>query len=173
MSELWSAVRQKTFPRPFRIEAGAAEDWAESLAAALAGAKTAAREPSPAVSEPSAAPTGPPALAEDFVRALCDHQFRLRRNAAQLAAEGANSKELRSIRRALEGIDELLAEHGIECRDLTGEDYDFLRLDFEQIGQAETIPGLAGMKIWRCERPAVLVDGKLVQCARGIVARPA
>jgi len=108
-----------------------------------------------------------------FALALCNNYFRLHRNAEQLALEGQNSKELRGIARALENMGELLRRHGIECRDLTGQVYDAGRLDFEPIGEPEAVPGLDGTRIGRCERPAVFVNDKLIQTARGLVTKPA
>ena len=66
-----------------------------------------------------------------------------------------------------------LRRHGIECRDLTGQVYDAGRLDFEPIGEPEAVPGLDGTRIGRCERPAVFVNDKLIQTARGLVTKPA
>lgn len=156
--------RQKTFPAELRIDFAALEIWTECLATALAAATP---ELTPSPSPPTTA------ITEEFAVDLCNLLFRLQRNAEQLATEGADSKELRSIRRALESLNELLSSRGIEYRDPTGQAYDFLRLDFEQIGEPELVPGLDGLKVWRCERPAVLMNGALIRKARGVVAKPA
>jgi len=43
----------------------------------------------------------------------------------------------------------------------------------EPIGEPEAVPGLDGTRIGRCERPAVFVNDKLIQTARGLVTKPA
>ncbi|HEX4961292.1 MAG TPA: hypothetical protein VF173_10675 [Thermoanaerobaculia bacterium] len=159
----WQILRQRTFPPEFRIDPTGEEDWSASFVAAISEATAKAKPLEPPR----------PALDEDFAVALCNQHFRLRRNAEQIVAETGESKELRSIQRALQSLSDVFERYGIECRDLTGQAYDFLRLDFEQIGEPEIVAGLDGAKIWRCERPIVVVDGKLIQKARGIVARPA
>lgn len=164
----WLDLRQKTFPPEFRIDPVEEEDWSASFVVAVSEVMALAKKVKPLDPEPS-----PPALAEDFAVALCNQHFRLHRNAEQIAAETGESKELRSIQRALRSLSEVFERHGIEFRDLTGQAYDFLRLDFEQIGELEVVTGLDGAKIWRCECPVVLVNGRLIQKARGVVARPA
>lgn len=161
LAALVSRLRQWRFAPEFRIEAdGSGADLAHVLAEAL----RVLRRP---VEAPKVKPLSP-----ELAVGLCNELFRLRRNAEQLAAEGRDSKELRSIRRALSSLEETLKQHGIECLDPTGQDYDPGRLDFEQIGQAEVLPGIERERIGRCERPAVLMDGKLAQKARGLVHRP-
>ena len=196
-SRLYARLRQLTFPAPFRIAAADEDDWADSLAALAAEALAAARTGADVNGAPEKTNINGPAEksnvngpADAFVRAavggdgdhapdaafalaLCNNYFRLHRNAEQLALEGQNSKELRGIARALENMGELLRRHGIECRDLTGQVYDAGRLDFEPIGEPEAVPGLDGTRIGRCERPAVFVNDKLIQTARGLVTKPA
>jgi hypothetical protein len=169
------ALRQKTFPPEFRIDSGRGNLWEESLTAAMAEAVALLKAgPSKGSEKPENSEAPPqPGLDRELALALCDHHFRLHRNAEQLADGGGDSKELRSIRRTLESLNELLVSHGIEYRDPTGQAYDFLRLDFEQIGEPELVPGLDGLKVWRCERPAVLMNGALIRKARGVVAKPA
>ena len=161
LGALVGRLRQWRFAPEFRIEAAREAELARALAAAL----RAGRRPA------EAAKVRP--LSPELAVGLCNHVFRLRRNAQQLAEEGKDSKELRSIRRALGSLEDTLKQHGIECLDPTGQDYDPGRLDFEQIGQAEVVAGIERERIGRCERPVVLLDGKLAQKARGLVHRPA
>jgi hypothetical protein len=169
----YSALRQKAFPPAFRIDSRNSDDWPTALARTLTESLRALntrRETIP-VGEP--VQDNRPALTPDFVVALCNYYFRLSRNAAQMEKEGLDSKELRSIKLALANIEMLFKKQGIECRDLTGQEYDFGRLDFEQIGQASSVPGLDRLRIGRCERPAIMLGGKLIQKAKGLVDRPA
>jgi hypothetical protein len=168
-------LRQKTFPLEFRINDPGGEDWVVALASAVSEAMALGPAKSSDARRSEAKRPGElqSAVNEGFAVALCNHHFRLRRNAEQLAADGGDSKELRSIRRALESLSEVFARYGIECRDVTGQTFDFLRLDFDPIGEAEPISGLNEQRIYRSECPAVLINGRLVQKARGIVAKPA
>ena len=161
LAALIARLRQWRFAPEFRIEDGGGGDLARAVATTL---RTLRRPPE----APKVKPLSP-----ELAVGLCNELFRLRRNAEQLAAEGKDSKELRSIRRALGSLEDTLKQHGIECLDPTGQDYDPGRLDFEQIGQAEVVPGIERERIGRCERPVVLLDGKLAQKARGLVHRPA
>jgi hypothetical protein len=169
----YSALRQKAFPPAFRIDSRNSDDWPPALARTLRELLQVlnTRPAMPPVPEP--ARDNGPALTPDFVVSLCNYYFRLNRNAAQMEREGLNSKELRSIKLALENIERLFKKQGIECRDLTGQAYDFGRLDFEQIGPASPVPGLDRLRIGRCERPAIMLGGQLIQKAKGLVDRPA
>ena len=169
----YNALRQKAFPPAFRIDSRNSDEWPTALARTLTELRQALDTPRamPPVSEP--ARDNGPTLAPDFVVSLCNYYFRLNRNAFQMEREGLNSKELRSIKLALESIETLFQKQGIECRDLTGQEYDFGRLDFEQIGQPSPVRGLDRLRIGRCERPAIMLAGKLIQKAKGLVDRPA
>lgn len=168
-------LRQWLFPPEFRISVAGAGDAAETLAdllvhatATLDQAQAQARGSGLREAKP-AAPSIPP----DLALSLANYYFRLRRNAERLGVEAGESKELRSIRRVLEDLTDALRAHGVECIDLTGQDYDPGRVDFEQLGVPEVVADLRREKIGRCERPAVLLNGKLLQKAKGLVARPA
>ena len=173
MQRLRARLRQWTFPASFRIAPGGGGDWAGALVDAVIEARKAAesvRETAP----PADAETGASAgLDPDFLVPLCNDLFRLQRNVCQLQTEGNDSKEVRSIGRALESLEEFLKEHSVECLDLTGQAYDDGRTDFEPIGAPEEVPGLEGKKISVCERPYIAFHGKVIQRARGIVAIPA
>ncbi len=172
LSTLYRHWRQWTFPAQCRLEVEDGEDWLADYTQAAAAAQAEARnQPKPA--SPPVATAAEPAINPGFTLSLCNYYFRLRRNAEVMGAEGKSSKELRSINGALEKIDTLLREHGVECLDLTGQPYDIGRADFEQIGEAEKAPGLTRTQIVQCERPAVLINGQMVQRARGLVGKPA
>ena len=151
--------------------AGEAVKTAEALRAAEA-ARAAAKpaEAPPAAPPPAKAPAG---ITERFAISLCNDVFRLRRNAEVLAGKRGDCKELRSIASAMTNVDALLAENGIKYYDLTGKDFDERSEDFDPVGQPEEVPGLDRKIICVCERPLVLLNGKLIQRARGIVQKPA
>jgi hypothetical protein len=173
VSKLYTRLRQRIFPVQFRIEVEETGDWVNLLAVVVSEAFTAAKHQKTESGLTKAAKESPPSVDTDFALALCNSHFRLRRNAEQLALEGKDSKELRSITRALKNIDQLFEKYGIESRDLSGQTYHDGRVDFEPIGEPELIPGLDTPKIGRCECPAVLVNGRLIQKARGLATKPA
>lgn len=178
----WSvALRQWRFPAEFRIRPTDPQDPSLALAMALAAtadAEAAARRESAALAAEVAAlhekaAAAGPSIPSTLAVALSNECFRLRRNADQLPSDERESKEVRSIRKALESITEAMRGQGIEYVDLTGQDYVSGRVDFEQIGAQEPQGGLTREQISRCERPAVLLNGKLLQKARGLVVYPA
>lgn len=163
LSDLRAKVRQKTFVREVRIDfVDEKTSWNELLKERLAAIKQQAKEP-----------TASSAFKPDDVIGLCNDLFRARRNTEQQAAEGVNSKEVRSSARALDHADMMLKNMGIEYIDLTGQAYDGGRIDFDPIAEPEVSPGVDRMKILRCERPAILLNGKLIQKGRGLVVKPA
>ena len=164
----------------------AAARAAEGSPDAGAGQKAAAAavQAPGAVPAPSARPSsdgrpiGPAPLDEPLAIAICNGCFRIRRNALEMAAAASQSgdndgKKVRSIARALDKMDDFLKESGIEYRDPTGQVYDPGRQDFRSIGEPEAVAGLTVPTIIRLERPVVLLRGKLVQQARGVVGKPA
>ncbi len=108
-----------------------------------------------------------------FVLSLCNDLFRLRRNADLLAKEGPETKEIRSIKRAVERLDDMLKQRGIEYLDITGRLWDYRDVDFEPKGQGVPVVGLTHKRIAACECPLVRIDGRIVQRAQGIVEVPA
>ncbi len=193
LQHLLDRIRQWAFPPAFRISVKDAGDWAETLVTATAEALIAAKRlaavtatpgvngaaPAPAPADNTSThpadqvdiPSAPP-LARSFVVGLCNQYFRLRRNTKLLTSEKGDSKELRSIERALRDVAELMEEQDVECLDLTDHDYDDGDERFEPAG-IEEVDGLDRKKITYCECPAVLLKGKLLQRARGLVGRPA
>lgn len=153
-----SKLRQLTYPKEFRIEISTMD----------------------VLSPPVNSPVDPDhkgktkgSMNVDFVISLCNDHYRVRRNVEQLESEGNSSKELRSISRALGNVGTLLEKHKIQCLDLTGQEYHVGRTDFDPLGEPEEKEGIDTMKILQCERPAIYLDGKLIQQAKGIVVRPA
>jgi hypothetical protein len=151
-------LRQLTYPREFRIEISTMEFLSLKEGPPKETTKLLKRND---------------LLNVDFVISLCNDHYRLRRNVGQLENERTSSKELRSISRALKNVDALLEQYEIQCIDLTGQEYHAGRMDFNALGEPEEIKGLDTMKILQCERPAIYLAGKLIQPAKGIVARPA
>lgn len=187
MSPAWTdflhRLRQRRFPAEFRIppppSSAALAALAERAARLLeewrpAGLAPQETNPLPVPERPPAAAEGSGAgVAAPLAVALSDDFWRIRRNADLLAAKAGDSKEMRMILRHLESLGEVFREHGIDCADLTGQEYDIGRTDFEQIGEATPVPGLVTARIAVCERPAVWLRGTLVRPARGLVERPA
>ena len=161
---LLAILRQWTYPREFRISVGRASDWHDSPVQVSVGVL-----PEP----PPEAEPAPPALDPSVAVDLCNYYFRLLANAKQMEADGRECKELRSMTRQLDRFQETLEDYGVSCTDLTGQVYDDTRVDFEPVGEAEVQAGLDRRRIVRCECPVVMMNGKLLQKARGVVARPA
>jgi hypothetical protein len=153
-----SKLRQLTYPREFRIEIPTMEVL--SLLEYL-----------PPPNKPPV--TKNDMMNVDFVISLCNDHYRVQRNVEQIEKEGKSSKELRSISRALKNVGALLEKHNIQCLDLSGHEYHVGRTDFDPLGEPEEKQGIDTMKILQCERPAIYLDGKLIQPAKGIVAKPA
>jgi hypothetical protein len=176
MRSLLIRLRQWTYPPELRIHPASQGSGWDELAALTAALATRCRQLSGASADPPgntpSAPSRPAGVDKDLALGLANGLFRIKRNLDQLAAEGTDGKELRSIRRASERLRELLAAKAIECRDLTGEIYDPGRLDFEPLGPPQGVTGLNRHRIGRLERPAVALGGELIQTARGVVEKP-
>ena len=162
LSHVYSLLRQRSFPAAFRIDLEPGGDWTVALVGAMSDLLGAARKAS--------ASSG---LDRDFAISLCNEYFKLGRNVKRLADQGNESEDMQRIRTALDDIDQLLQRHEIECLDLSGQTYDLGRRDFESIAEARRVPGLKAARIALCERPMVLIKGKLAQTARGLVEIPA
>lgn len=179
VARMVSSLRQWSFPPEFRIDTGDGLDPGELLVRAVGAAILAAEKtPSPAPPPPRPPPTtpaGPVAtggIEMEFACSLCGDLFRLRRNVAQVVAEGKETKEIRSIQRALERVDSLLSAKGVEYIDLTGRAWTDRDLDFDPMGQPEIDPTLDVKRIAVCERPLVKMGGKIVQRAKGTIKKP-
>ncbi len=173
-------VRQLRYPPelrilPLRVGRSSADAIADALVLVLERLASLAREKEPpapkTVATPNAASQG---LSPELAIAFANAYFRLSANLALLAA-AQDSKELRGMKRALDAMDQAMRAAGVDCRDLTKEAYDAGRLDFEQLGEGEVTDGIERDTIAHCERPAVFLNGTLVQKSKGLVqrARPA
>jgi len=172
--------RQWVYSPEFRIPACGPEDFSALLLALLCEQERAAGPATPPAAETASdgRPAGPAPQDDALAIAICNGCFRIRRNASEMTAAASGdgregSKELRSISRALKRMDDFLGERGIEYRDLTGQVYDPGRQDFESIGEPQEVSGLKVRTIIQIELPAILIRGKLVQRARGVVGKPA
>jgi len=161
-----AAVRQRTFPAAFRIDSHDVRAWGEGLAQILAQVTRLQEELS---RQPQ---TSPPAMEPKTAVGLCNELFQIRRNVVAAEQTKGSCKELRRIQEALGDIDGLLKAVGVEYFDLSGQEWDPGRNDFESLGKAQEVPGLVRHKILLCERPAVRIGGKIVQRAKGVVGRP-
>jgi hypothetical protein len=173
-------VRQHLYPPEFRIPPVDGDDLADALSEITSAvARLAQEEATPQHADRSAAPQGdskPDKRGEmetAFVVSLCNDLFRLRRNAETLAKSGSETKEVRSIGRAIERLDDMLKQRGIEYHDMTGKPWDARDVDFEPKGQPVPVPGISRKRIAACECPLVKIGGRMVQRAQGIVEVPA
>lgn len=180
LSQLYPLLRQWLFAPEFRIQSPATHDPVQLLAASLehnlrsrADSDARAQRLSAEVERLRKAAENAQGLPAELAIGLCNEQFRLDRNARQLMGERGESSELRGILRRVEAMKQTLLDHGVECLDLSGQDFYPERTDFEPLGPPELEVGLERPRIALCERPAVMLNGKLVQRAKGIVARPA
>jgi len=108
----------------------------------------------------------------EFVKNICNEHFRLIYHLTQLEKIPNLPRSVHRLRTTAENLKQIFEQQGIEYYDLTGQDYHEGRLDFENIALAEIDLNLNKPKIVICESPAIFLNGKLIQCARGIVARP-
>jgi hypothetical protein len=167
----WGTVDQWFYPRDCRIEAPTAGSIAALLATSLAAL---AGRPSevPLGGEPEAGLSpGPAGPNKAFVLDLCNNFHRLARSAGSL--QGSENAEAVRVQRNLDQVRKVLRDNGIDCVDLAGQAFDPGRADFEALGEPRPTPGLARKTILQCERPLVLLNGRLLQPAKGIVGRPA
>jgi hypothetical protein len=172
---LWSAFNQWLYPRELRIEVSTADGVAAMVAASLAELAarqgTGARAFDAGAAAKAATPAAAAGLEKSFVLELCNNFHRLSRSAKPF--QETNSAEAGRMNRNLDQLKKVLHDNGIECVDLTGQAYDPGRADFEPLGEPQATPGLTRKTIIQCERPLVLLHGKLLQPAKGIVGRPA
>jgi hypothetical protein len=169
--------RQWRFPREFRIKCDEPIELAEvlsDLAAAILTAPPPAPAPAPApVTEPAPKTATVAALEQGFVIELCNELYRLRRNTQALARGGTETKETRSINRAVEHVEDALRQRGAEYFDKTGKPFDPRDPEFEPRGQPVAVPGILQGRIGPCECPVVKLSGTIIQRARGLVEVPA
>lgn len=182
-------LRQKTFPRAFRIKVQDVDTMPDVLADSLREIRQFAEQlkhstarknvtSKPAIDrhdqEPEIADNQEsPQLDRQFVIGVCNECFRLSYTIESLGKElnKDDCRDLKKLRNSLTRVDNYCKKKGFEWHDVTGEDYSLSRSDFDPIDQVED-PKLTKMKITRCEKPVVRLNNKIIQKARGIVGRP-
>ncbi len=112
-------------------------------------------------------------LPEEFAVVLGNQCFRIKRNLEALVQSGTESKETRMLKRSLDAVTRDLESRQVEVLDLTGQSLEAGQMSFEMVGEPEKRPGLTKPTIVFCERPAIMISGKLVQASKGVAAVPA
>jgi hypothetical protein len=121
--------------------------------------------------QPVAAMAATPDVVHGLAVGICNQMLRLERSANKARQQG--SAEAERLQGHLERTKSTLAESGIKYEDLTGQAYDPGRYDFEPLGEPQISPDVTRATIIQCERPVVMLNGKLVQKAKGVVGIPA
>lgn len=155
-------LRQVTYPPAFRI--AAMPIWDESLSELKV-----LTELIETLNEDSK----PQEVNESLAQGLCNEHFRLMRTLSKLERGDKPPREARRLRATLEEMLQLFDQYGFTYQDISGQDWHPNRMDFEQFAEADIDPTLTRSKIRVCERPAVFLNERLIQTAKGIVARPA
>jgi hypothetical protein len=171
MGDVANKLRQRLFPRPFRIDGGDVEP--ALLLSHLVAIEHLLAASQPAAAEPDDRPRSDPTsdgLDRNFVVDLCNQLHRVHRTAKRLEEQG--SREAERLNGHVERLQRLLETHQVSSLDLTGQQYDPGRMDFEPLGDPQPTKGLRWLTIIQCERPAVLLRGTLLQRAKGIVGSP-
>jgi len=173
MSEAWNRLKQRMYPSALRIEAGAPDTGLLILELASVREMLAALETKapPADPPPATADRASQKVDENMAVAIGNHMLRLERSATKARQQG--SAEAERLQGHLERMKATLADNGVKYEDLTGQPYDSGRVDFEPMGEPQPRPDLRWPTIIQCERPVVLLNGKLAQKAKGVVGTPA
>ncbi|CAK0755277.1 conserved hypothetical protein [Gammaproteobacteria bacterium] len=162
---------QRSFFAPFRITPSVAVAWRMSASRAVIAALTPFVKAEEEYRRHLTKHNGS-GITEEFAKNICNEHFRLTSHLAQLERMPSPPRPVRRLRTATEYLQQAFEQQGIEYHDLTGQEYHEGRLDFENIAVAEIDPSLTKPKIVVCENPVIFLHGKLIQTARGIVARP-
>lgn len=169
MGGSWENFRQWWYPAPFRIHGSSPEigrlcleldALREQLAVSAEGGGSAREQPGAGAG-----------LDKDFIVTLCNNLFRLDRSVQRAAKQG--SEEAERLQDHLARLRRNLQEKGVTYEDLSGQQYHSGRADFEPLGSPMASPGLNWPTILKCERPVVLRNGEVLQCAKGVVGTPA
>ncbi|MFC1734619.1 hypothetical protein ACFL1X_00775 [Candidatus Hydrogenedentota bacterium] len=179
MNSVVRAIRQCLFPAEFRIyphaqTCGDARTFLESLAQSREETRDEIEKLRCALDECKTKSDGAKGVGvpKKFAIELANQCFRIHRNIEALNEAGVQNKETRMLNRTIDAVQRALADQNIESIDLTGRVLDDGQRDFEMVGEPEKRSDLTHATIVFCERPAVMLDGRLVQAARGIVAIP-
>ena len=167
MGGAWNWFRQRMYPPALRIESGDPETGLLILEIAAIQERLAQLP-----GQPAAAMAAMPAAPDNGLAVgICNQMLRLERSASKARQQGSGEAE--RLQGHLERLKTTLADSGIKYEDLTGQAYDPGRYDFEQLGEAQASPDVRRAMIVQCERPVVMLNGRLIQKAKGIVAKPA
>jgi hypothetical protein len=185
---LWARLRQSLFPREIQIavdkyadpEGGLAELFAElstgvrALEKALAEATKPVPLPVVPVTQVDAPPPtrSEPVVDTELFVSFCNDLCRLKRNVQTIANAGPETKEVRSMKRVVERLDDALKSRGFEYFEKAGTRFDPRDIEFEPKGQPVTTAGLSQPRIGPCECPVVKLKGKIIQRAQGLVEVP-
>jgi len=164
---------QFAVPDPFRISPMKEEDWIPTLLQHLKTDAAELQRMSGLVDKDASNGNADAQLAPDFVIGWCNAHFRAQKNLNAIDNKNVAAREVRGMTRALEATTRLMEEHQVQCLDLTNQEFDDGRMDFEPLAEPDEVEGLECVKITLCERPAVLHQGRLIQKAKGLLARPA
>jgi hypothetical protein len=146
--EIISALRQQRYPPALRI---VPHTWSLRLP------------------EAESASTLDKDTAVDLANAL----FRLEQNASAVLQTTGAERLGRSLQRSIERLRESFERWNVRLLNPQGQAYSGpQRTDFERLGDPVPTPGLSGARIGACERPAVWLEGKLIQAARGVLEVP-
>lgn len=102
---------------------------------------------------------------------LCTALFRMERNLVQLDGQ-ESSRQTRGIARNCGKLKETLDGWGVTYKDISGEGFNSGRKDIEVIA-ADDSSRVTQPVIDICETPVVMLNGKVIQKAKGTVLRPA
>jgi hypothetical protein len=169
MSEAWEGFRQWWYPPPFRIRSSSPEIGRLCLELDLIRKKLDALS-TDTEERTKAAPVIAAELDKNFAVALCNNLHRLDRCIARVAKQG--SDEADRLQDHIARVRSDLEEKGVTYEDLTGQEYSSGRADFEPLGTPQPVSGIRWPTIMQCERPVVLRNGKILQCAKGVVGAP-
>lgn len=185
-------LRQWTWPRPFAIDSPGDDDLEGLVSATLSSAASgdgvqalgeqgqqilagqeALAETLRTIADALDNDSPPPgADVSPSLALLLGNQSHRLRQAVKMLGPDVSRGVKRPFVRIAEAIDEELGEMGVEVLDLADQVYDEGRLDFEPIAEPMPKAGLDRMRIGRCERPLIRLQGNIVQKAKGIVLRP-
>ena len=176
MSELLQRIRQWTYPPAFRVESGdSTVGFLTMELAAINDVLAGLSAPVEQLPQSRTDPTDPSVLTtskidKELAAIICTQMVRLERATKTVMQQGVS--EANRIKDQLDRMRETLKGIGAIYEDFTGQAYDPGRLDFEPLGELQYRPDLKYDTIINCERPMVMLNGKLIQKAKGIVGTP-
>ncbi len=118
----------------------------------------------------TAAKSSGAAIEKAFAIELCNQLYRLSKSVTKAQEQGGS--DALKLKGHLDRLGKILDERSVRWEDLTGQAYHPGRADFEPLGEPQTTPGLLQKTIIKCERPAIRLDGAIIQLASGTVGKP-